>query len=52
MAAIQRQRLCRGGDAREGHLDDLRSLLDELLAETGGPLTDQERRNANAALGL
>lgn len=33
-------------------LDDLRSLLDELLAETGGPLTDQERRTADAALGL
>ena len=33
-------------------LDDLRSLLDEVLAETGGPLTDQERRTADAALGL
>jgi Arc/MetJ-type ribon-helix-helix transcriptional regulator len=33
-------------------LDDLRGLLREMLAETGGPLTAAERRAADAALGL
>ena len=33
-------------------LDDLASLLREMLAETGGPLTAAERRRADAALGL
>ena len=33
-------------------LDDLAQLLDEMLAETGGPLTAAERRRADAALGL
>ena len=33
-------------------LDDLQSLLDELLAETGGPLTVDERRSADAVLGF
>jgi Arc/MetJ-type ribon-helix-helix transcriptional regulator len=33
-------------------LDDLASLLQEMLAETGGPLTTAERRRADAALGL
>lgn len=32
-------------------LDDLQLLLNELLAETGGPLTDGERRSADAVLG-
>jgi Arc/MetJ-type ribon-helix-helix transcriptional regulator len=32
-------------------LDDLASLLDEMLAETGGPLTARERRAADRALG-
>jgi len=31
-------------------LDDLARLLDEMLAETGGPLTAAERRRADAAL--
>ena len=31
-------------------LDDLSSLLDEMLAETGGPLTAAERRAADRAL--
>ncbi len=33
-------------------LDDLSALLDELLAASGGPLTDAERRRAKDALGL
>ncbi len=33
-------------------LDDLQSLLDELLAESGGPLTEAERRAADTVLGL
>lgn len=32
-------------------LDDLASLLDEMLAESGGPLTTAERRAADRALG-
>ena len=32
--------------------DDLRHLLGEMLAETGGPLTDEERRDADRALGF
>ena len=32
-------------------LDDLASLLDEMLAETGGPLTAAERHAADSALG-
>lgn len=32
-------------------LDDLASLLDEMLAETGGPLTAAETRAADEALG-
>jgi hypothetical protein len=32
-------------------LDDLASLLDEMLAETGGPLTVRERKAADRALG-
>jgi Arc/MetJ-type ribon-helix-helix transcriptional regulator len=32
-------------------LDDLATLLDEMLAETGGPLTAAETRAADAALG-
>jgi Arc/MetJ-type ribon-helix-helix transcriptional regulator len=33
-------------------LDDLRSMLEEMLAETGGPLTAREQRAAERALGL
>lgn len=33
-------------------LDELSALLDEMLAETGGPLTPQERRAADRALGV
>lgn len=33
-------------------LDDLQSLLDELLSETGGSLTETERRAADEVLGL
>ena len=32
-------------------LDYLASLLDEMLAETGGPLTDEETQAADEALG-
>ena len=32
-------------------LDDLASLLDEMLAETGGPLTASQGRAADRALG-
>jgi hypothetical protein len=33
-------------------LDDLEALLTEMLLETGGPLTAQERRWADKALGV
>jgi len=33
-------------------LDDLAALLDEMLADTGGPLTAAERRAADRALGI
>jgi Arc/MetJ-type ribon-helix-helix transcriptional regulator len=33
-------------------LDDLSQLLDEMLAESGGPLTAAERRAADRALGV
>jgi hypothetical protein len=33
-------------------LDDLAALLDEMLAETGGPLTAAERRRADRDLGV
>ena len=33
-------------------LDDLAALLDEMLAESGGPLTPAERRAADRALGI
>jgi len=32
-------------------LDDLSTLLEEMLAETGGPLTAREHRAADKALG-
>ena len=35
----------------QAKLDDLASLLAEMLAETGGPLTAKERRAADRALG-
>lgn len=33
-------------------LDELSALLDEMLAESGGPLSPAERRAADRALGL
>lgn len=33
-------------------LEDLAALLDEMLAESGGPLTAAERRAADRALGI
>lgn len=33
-------------------LDDLKEMLDEMLAATGGPLTGRERGAADAALGI
>jgi hypothetical protein len=33
-------------------VDDLTLLLRQMLAETGGPLTDSERRRADAVLGV
>jgi len=33
-------------------LDDLTTLLDEMLAESGGPLTKAEQRAADRALGV
>lgn len=36
----------------QAKLDELSALLDEMLAETGGPLTAAERREADRALGL
>jgi hypothetical protein len=33
-------------------LHDLEALLDEMLAESGGPLTAAERRTADRALGI
>jgi Arc/MetJ-type ribon-helix-helix transcriptional regulator len=35
----------------QAKLDDLASLLDEMLAETGGALTAVERKTADHALG-
>jgi hypothetical protein len=32
--------------------DDLRRMLDEMLAETGGPLTAAEKRRVDRELGL
>ena len=32
--------------------DDLASLIEEMLAETGGPMTAAERREAERALGV
>jgi Arc/MetJ-type ribon-helix-helix transcriptional regulator len=33
-------------------LDDLKAMLDEMLAETGGSLTERESVAADAALGI
>lgn len=38
--------------AEKAKLDELNELLQEMLAETGGPLTAAERRAADEALGL
>lgn len=35
----------------QAKLDDLASLLDDMLAETGGPLTISEKKAADRALG-
>jgi hypothetical protein len=35
----------------QSKLDDLASLLEEMLDETGGPLTVSERKAADLALG-
>ena len=35
----------------QAKLDDLGSMLEQMLAETGGPLTTAERRAADRALG-
>jgi Arc/MetJ-type ribon-helix-helix transcriptional regulator len=37
--------------AEKAKLDDLDQLLEELLARTGGPLTDKERRQIDRAAG-
>ena len=37
--------------AEKAKLDDLGELLNEMLAETGGPLTAAERRRADEDLG-
>jgi Arc/MetJ-type ribon-helix-helix transcriptional regulator len=37
--------------AEKAKLDDLADLLQEMLAETGGPMTASERRDADAILG-
>jgi len=37
--------------AERAKLDDLKSMLDEMLSESGGPLTVAERRAADRALG-
>jgi Arc/MetJ-type ribon-helix-helix transcriptional regulator len=37
--------------AEKGMLDDLAEMLDEMLAQTGGPLTTAERRAADRVLG-
>ena len=33
-------------------VDDLKAMLDEMLAETGGPVTPTEKRQAEQMLGL
>jgi hypothetical protein len=38
--------------ADKAKLDDLTELLDQMLGETGGPLTASERRAADLALGV
>jgi Arc/MetJ-type ribon-helix-helix transcriptional regulator len=37
---------------QKSKLDELAELLDEMLAETGGPLSSAERAAADAALGV
>jgi Arc/MetJ-type ribon-helix-helix transcriptional regulator len=38
--------------AEKAKLDELEKMLDEMLAETGGPLTAREQDAANSALGI
>jgi hypothetical protein len=63
-AADSARRAVRRGDApsvsayiaaaieEKAKLDDLATLLDEMLAASGGPLTATERRAADRALGI
>ena len=37
---------------QKAKLDDLAAMLDEMLAETGGPPTSAERREAERMLGI
>jgi len=37
---------------QKAKLDDLATMLDEMLAETGGPPTPAERREAERMLGI
>jgi hypothetical protein len=37
---------------QQAKLDDLNALLEEMLAETGGPLTNAELRAADRDLGV
>jgi Arc/MetJ-type ribon-helix-helix transcriptional regulator len=41
-----------GALAETAKLEDLSGLLQEMLAETGGPLTPAERQAADSALGV
>lgn len=36
----------------QAKVDDLKGMLDEMLAETGGPMTAAEKREADRMLGL
>ena len=36
----------------QGKVDDLKAMLDEMLAESGGPMTAAEKREAERMLGL
>jgi Arc/MetJ-type ribon-helix-helix transcriptional regulator len=35
---------------QKSQADDLKALLEQMLEETGGPMTDEERRQADAVL--
>lgn len=38
--------------AEKAKQDDLAAMLDEMLEETGGPMTERERRDAERTLGI